>query len=274
MQDVVLGTIKNYGWPEIAPFANSLHRSGFSGDKVMFVENITLAAQEKLTALGWQLKQVAADSTQSYATARHLPVRDFLFENRNGYRFALYVDVRDAVFQSDPSAWLEAHLAPAELVGPSECICIGDQDVNSRWIRETMGEEVEKWLAGYEVLCCGTIIGRIRAVAEVVAEMCVKSNFLSGWGYDQAYFNYLVRIPPLQAVTRVLKMREGFIATCSWFLSEPWKWAPYLVDEVPIFDRGRVLVCAPGTEVPFSILHQYDRDPWWKAAIESKYSGQ
>jgi hypothetical protein len=274
MQDVVIGTIKNYDWPQIAPFANSVHRSGFSGSKVMFVENITSLAHQKLAGLGWQLEAVVADPAQSYATARHLPVRDFLAANWESYRFALYVDVRDAVFQSDPSTWLEAHLAPAELVGPSECVCLGDQDLNSRWIRETMGEEAEKWLSGFEVLCCGTIVGRAGAVAEVVEKMCELSQKISGWGYDQAYFNYLLRIPPLQAVTRVLKMREGFIATCSWFMLEPWKWAPYLIDEAPVFDRERVLVCVPGSGVPFPILHQYDRDLWWKAAIESKYSDQ
>jgi hypothetical protein len=33
-----------------------------------------------------------------------------------------------------------------------------------------------------------------------------------------------------------------------------------------------VLVCVPGSDIPFPILHQYDRDPWWKAAIERKYA--
>jgi hypothetical protein len=272
MQDVVIGTIKNYGWDEIAPFTLSLERSGFTGDKVMFVENITPQAQEKLIQLGWQLKQVVADSTQSYATARHLPVRDFLAENQEEYRFVLYIDVRDAVFQSDPSAWLQSHLAPDELVGPSECILIRDQDVNSRWINETMGEDTERWLGDFDVLCCGTIIGGARTVAKVIASMCAKSMIVSGWGYDQAYFNYLLRISPLKEVTRVLKMREGFIATCSWFMSEPWKWAPHLIDESPVFDRDRVLVCVPGSDAPFPILHQYDRDLWWKTAIERKYA--
>jgi hypothetical protein len=272
LPDVVIGTIMNYGWPEVMTFALSLERSGYSGKKVMFIENISSYAKERLSALGWILKEVIADKSQSYATARHIPVSEFLNENKNNFRYVLYVDVRDAVFQSNPSIWLENNLKTTELVGPSECVLIKDQDVNSRWIKETLGEEIEKFLGEHEVLCCGTIVGGIEPVAYVIEKMCEFSKNISGWGYDQAYFNYLTRISPLKEVTRILKMNEGFIATVSWFLCDAWKWKPFLIDEEPIFDGQNILVRSPGSNEPYPIFHQYDRNYQWKAAVEAKYS--
>lgn len=271
-QDVVVTTVKNYDWPEIMPFAVSLDRSGFIGTKIMFIENVTQKAKDKLNHYGWTLVDVVADPAQSYATARHIPVVEYLLEHGDDYRFVLYIDVRDAVFQSNPSIWLENHLVPDELVGPSECVLIKNQNVNSRWIRETMGEDVEKWLGEYDVCCCGTIVGTTAAVLEAVTQMCEMSKKLSGWGYDQAYFNYLIRISPLKELTRVLKMKEGFIATCSWFLCDPELWKPFLIDDVPVFDHKNVLVYVPGTTTPFPILHQYDRNSFWARAIQEKYS--
>ena len=230
--DVVIGTIKNYGWPEVMPFALSLERCGFIGNKVMFIENISSYCKERLTALGWTLKEVASDSSQSYATARHIPVSDFLNENKDKFRYVLYVDVRDAVFQSNPSIWLENNLKENELVGPSECVLIKDQDVNSRWIKETLGEEIEKSLGNSDVLCCGTIVGGIEPVRYVIQKMCELSKNISGWGYDQAYFNYLTRISPLKEVTRILKMKDSFIATVSWFFCDAWKWKEFLVRDI------------------------------------------
>ena len=271
-QDILLTTVKGFGWPEMSAFIISVERSGFSGDKIMFIEDVPEDARDRLVSKGWQLVNVVADPSQSYATARHIPVRDYLAENKSRYRYALYIDVRDAVFQSDPSFWLELHLTPAKIVGPSECMLIKNQPTNSIWITQTLGEEVLSWLGEYDVFCCGTIFGEAETVAYTVEKMCELSAKISGWGFDQAYFNYLLRIPPLKDVMRPVRMSDGFIVTCSWYLSCPGHWAPWVNDVVPNFDRSRVLVCPPGSDIAYPLLHQYDRDLWWKEAIERKYS--
>ena len=272
MRDLVLATVANYGWAEMMAFVVSLDRSGFSGEKVMFIQNVTTDAQDRLRAKGWTLIDVVADSSQSYATARHIPVRDYLQQHKDEFRFVIYVDARDAVFQSDPTIWLENNLYPAEIIGPSECMLIKNQPTNSEWIRNTLGQEVLDWLGEHDVLCCGTIVGVQKAVSFVIDKMCELSEKVSGWGYDQAYFNYLLRISPLNEVTREVRMSDGFIATCSWYLSCPAHWAPWVNDVWPNFDRDKVMVCAPSTDVAYPILHQYDRDSWWSEAIQRKYS--
>ena len=108
----------------------------------------------------------------------------------------------------------------------------------------------------------------------------------TGWGYDQAYFNYLIRLTPYRDVLRVPKAEEGFITSCGFFL---YPFGLYYTDkartitgngplnhlfieESPVFDKAKGLVLAPGSNRPFPILHQYDRSAEWKSIIHKKYS--
>jgi len=270
VNDVLIGSIKGYGWEEIRPFVVSVDRSGYGGEKVMFTENVTLDATDRLRAYGWQLRPVTADVAQDYGTARHIPVLEFL--RTRSYRYVLYCDVRDLVFQADPVPWLVAHLAPHTLIGASECLRIRDEPTNRHWILTTLGQDALTRLLDEPVLCAGTIVGARHAVIELLAMTCELAMSASGWGYDQAYVNHLLRQPPLAAVTRIPRMREGFIATCSWFLSGPERFTGMYTDEAPVFDIENGRVCAPGTLEPFAILHQYDRDGRWTRRIRERYA--
>ena len=270
MTDAVLGAIKGYGWDTIRTFVGSIERSGFVGERVMFVEDIAPDALERLQALGWTLVPVQADRSQNYGTARHVPVHDWL--GAHDYRYVIYCDVRDSVFQRDPVPWLEKHLAPAQLIGPSECLLIKDQETNYGWIAQGLGRRAADWLCDYEVLCCGTIVGTGRRVFDVLDEMCVLSRNVSSWGLDQAYFNFRLRVQPLLAIMRIPLMLEGFIATLSWFLSGPERFVGKYTDDAPVFDVQDGLVRAPGSLVPFCIVHQYDRGGGWDRIMQEKYA--
>ena len=269
-KDVIITTVKDYDWAHIMSFVVSLDRTGFEGEKVIFVENISQQAQNKLTQYGWTSINAVVDPALAYSSGRYEPILKYLSEHE--FRFVIIVDARDVIFQSNPITWLENNLAPYELIGASECVLIKNQNVNSRWVRESMGEEMEKWLGDYDVCCAGTIIGTQIAVVTLCQKILELAKNVSSWGYEQAYLNYLIRIPPLEDITNILKMKEGFIISCSWFLCDSEIWKPFLTDESPIFDHSNTLIYAPNTKIPFSIVHQYDRNWWWKTAIEQKYS--
>lgn len=269
MPDVLIGSIKGYGWHEIEPFVVSLARTSYQGEKVMFTEAITLEAQGKLTGYGWTQVEVAADRTQDYGTARHIPVLKLLANGE--WRYVVYCDVRDLVFQADPTLWLAEHLAPHALVGASECLRIADEPTNQGWIQRTLGPDVLSHLLEEPILCAGTIVGTRAAVTDLLATICELSRHISGWGYDQAYLNYLLRTTRYASHTTIPAMREGFIATCSWFLSGPERFVGRYTDEAPVFDLEAGVVRAPHTLAPFAILHQYDRGGGWDRIIREKY---
>ncbi len=267
--DVLIGSIKNYSWEHIRTFVVSVDRSRFQGKKVMFTEDIQIDAKWALRGFGWEQVEVISDPNQDYGTARHIPVLDYL--KRNPYRHVIYCDVRDVIFQSDPVEWMENHLAPKELIGASECVLLKDQSTNMGWLQRTMGPLNADALKGEDVLCAGTIVGCGGAVILLLDDICRMSRNISGWGYDQAYLNYLLRDPAYRNITSIPRMGEGFIATCSWFLSWPRIWENLRTDESPDFDLASATVYKPGTKEPFCIVHQYDRDQEWDKAIRSKY---
>ncbi len=271
MTDVVIGSVRGYGWPEMETFIASVELSGFAGDRIMFTEDVAPELLNKLRLLGWTVMPTHTEPGQDYGTARHIPVLEFL--RATEYRYVVYCDVRDVVFQTDPTVWLEHNLedTPWQLACASECLRICDQETNQGWIRSTFGEEILQKLMKENILCAGTIAGTHAAVSKLLSLFCELGREVSGWGFDQAFLNYLVRVPPMREITTVPRMREGFIATCSWFLSGPERFTGLYTDEVPVFDTESCLVRAPITLKPFAIVHQYDRGFGWDRIMRERY---
>ena len=53
MKDIVVGFITGYSFDKIAPWVNSLDRSGFTGTKAMICYNISYDVAEELTKRGY-----------------------------------------------------------------------------------------------------------------------------------------------------------------------------------------------------------------------------
>ena len=57
MKYTIIGCITKYGVEHIRPFVESIEKSGFSGDKLMLVYEITQDTIDYLTKKGWMLIQ-------------------------------------------------------------------------------------------------------------------------------------------------------------------------------------------------------------------------
>ena len=93
---------------------------------------------------------------------------------------------------------------------------------------------------------------------------------------DQAALNFMVRNTPYEQTTKIPAMNEGFAVMCAAFHTPSFN--SYvaasipLTDAEPVFDKENGMVYAPGSmNVPFSIVHQYDRDSSWASIIGGKY---
>ena len=127
MKDAVLGVIKNCSWPYLRNYAVSLAKCGFEGDKLLFVDDITMEARAKLTELGFTLVDYDAPDLKKsgfnswegdplawgrFGRWRFLPVIEWLSPRIAEYRNIVWCDVRDVLFQTDPSIWLEENITP------------------------------------------------------------------------------------------------------------------------------------------------------------------
>jgi hypothetical protein len=285
MSDLIVSAVQNYGWPKLRAYANSLARCGFEGTKLMFVENVAQDCQENLRSLGFDVRPFSTKGLPSarrgqklaFCNARYIPVIEFL--KQNDFRYVIWTDTRDLVFQSNPSDWLDAHGAP--LVAAGECWSIKGlpPSPNDTWVKYVATPEDYAWIREQEALCSGTIAGDTQTVLALMERMLDVSYAVDQvWGIDQGVYNCVVRQSPFKEVLRVPRMAEGFIATCSAFRTDSFASGvatlSLLIDEQPRFDRKNGVVRAPRTDAEFCIFHQYDRDDIWAVLIEAKYVGE
>jgi len=273
MDDLVVAVVQGLDWPALQSYANSLTRTGFTGTKLLLAANITPLARTNLNRLGFKIVDIPQTDRATFITHnRFVSVIQFLQQRVDEFRYVIWADTRDLVFQENPSPWLEQNLSPHRLLGASECWQIKNQPMNDKWIRETAPKDYG-WLRE-EVACCGgTLAGDAAAVYEALLAI-YKIVSASPQANDQAALNYVLRLSPIKHFTRIPAMREGFVATVGAFNTGSFKSysaGPPLTDAAPVFDAATATVLDPETRVPFVIFHQYDRDDRWKLPIERKF---
>lgn len=278
-KDAVIGVIKGYDWSKIRPYVISLERSGFKGDKIMLVENVPQNTRQELANHGFIVStfvtppSVLAEEQRDYLTfGRHRFKYAIDFLAGRTYRNIVFCDVRDVVFQSDPGAWLEKNLGESKLVAAGEGWIVKDEGYNDRWNRKVSPDQYAV-LREMEVLCSGTFAGEAThmiGVFESIYALALDTIGTMPDNADQGMFQRVVRNSPYKEVTRVPKMHEGFVAT--WFPAKSND--PKLIPNYgkPVFNEADGVVYTPDTNVPFSMVHQFDRDPKWSAIMEAKYA--
>lgn len=272
--DVVISVVRNHTWSQLAPYANSLALSGFQGLKLMFVDGVDAHALTQLHRLGFKTIPFVTKEPSRFVTRdRFVPVVEYMREHSGEHRYTVWTDVRDVVFQTNPSTWLASNLAPSKLLGCSECVLVksAPTGMNATWLNNSFANDAEGHASVWEndVLCGGTIAGEADAMRDLLVGIyeltCKNVN-------DQTALQYLMRRSPFKEISRVPKNAEGFCATLSWQCGAgKAKLGHALTDDCVFFDTANVQVLTPDRRTPFSIVHQYDRDSFWNNAIIRKF---
>lgn len=282
--DLIMTAARGYDWPLLRVYANSLVRTGFRGTRLMLVQDITPIARQNLLNLGFILvdfnagaKGSGLDPVSSVIwlgqAGRYVPAAEFLKDK--DFRYVVWADVRDVIFQTNPSLWLEKHLSPYKLLGCTEGLSIGGEYYNDNWLKQasypdTIAYETSR---NNDICCSGTIAGEASAVKELLCDIGTilttspnKPDYAGGMSpmLDQGVWNYL-RYTKYKDITRNPEWSEGFCATINWYIVHRWAHDP-----VPEFKDG--VFYPRGKSYPFCMVHQYDRDPIWKSAVESRYA--
>lgn len=264
--DLIATVASEYHWCHVRNFAVSLSRSGYQGRRIVFAHNCNDDAIRNLKALNFEI--VPFEKQGELTVQRHALFADWLGEHPET-RLAMLLDARDLVVQTDPTKWLDRNvrMKDAALFGASECMSIAAEPTNSKWIRSLYGTGTWLELRMHDVLCAGSLIGEAQAVRELASAIWRECQRLPQWGSDQAALNYLMR-RDFSGMMRIPRNAEGLILTCSWVANSPAnmpRFRPNLTDLEPDFRDG--VLYPKGSQVPFAIVHQYDRDPAMQAAI-------
>lgn len=286
-KNLVIGCIRGYKYEQIKVFIESLLNSGFNGDLVMLVNNVSRETLDMFDSKGvkWKefdfrgsgaqnswsrfwpklkpivqlmpegTKRLVMKSISDLLKARFFHVTDFLRENISVYQNVLIADVRDVFFQGDPFA------QPMQKVqGFEESGVIGQETYcNVPWIKELFGPNALDTFSDKKIICAGTIMGPVPKVIDFLAafeKMFFKADSIITCGSDQGIYNYFIRtqkpdieINPYEN-DRVLTVSNS-------------------IDYSPAIKNNQILA-QNGKVIP--VIHQYDRSKEINSVVEQKFN--
>lgn len=282
MIDLLLSVVGHRNWQDLDVYARSAARCGFQGQKIVSVQDVPDDARAGLHENGFQIYDFGSSypAGQHFQSLRYFVARDILLAaGQDEYRWVVWTDACDVVFQSDPIAALE-HLRPAEIYAAKEGWLIRDQPINDVFIqRLELPQHEYLSLRQQEVLCSGTIVGRAPAMLLLFSRMCSLLERVGAMqGVDQGVFNYLARVEPFKSMIYIPEPEEGFVTTLGIFCA-PSDRSTWTI-EPPLLHRDSGLALTPDGTKPYAILHQYNRaygplneDGAWRGIVERRWRG-
>jgi hypothetical protein len=287
MQDIVVGCITGYTWDKIKVWVNSLDQSGFKGQKIMLCYNIGYDVAEELTKRDYTIiafKRNDEEKRFEYKENFNIMLERFIhlwyflnrIQDKQNYRYVIATDVRDVIFQKNPSEWLEKNLGDKTINVASESIRYKDEPWGKNNLTLSFGPLIYEANQNNLVYNAGTVSGKLDTMLDLFLNLYMScggapQNVPGGGGPDQAALNVLLNTVTYKNTTRFTKSEEGWAAQLGT-TADPSKldsFKPFLDEPSPIMKDG--LVCTSKGE-PFYLVHQYDRVPEWKEIIEKKYA--
>lgn len=283
-RDLIVGTTSGYTLDQLKYWLHSLERTGCAAERVVFVGNGDEALVDGLETQGCRVvrrtsiieaprdgRGLAPFADRDMCVERYFLLWKYLSTVSGGedVRYVVSVDMRDAVFQSDPVAWLAAHLRDKRLVVSSEGLAYADEPWNRASMDETFPGSVAASMRSRLVWNCGTIGGERTAMRDLALNLYLLSRTVAY--ADQASLNVLLSLSPYADITLFDRGDLGWACQAATMVRTargPERSSKFQGTE-PLFDGDTAFTSAGR---PFCIVHQYDRVPHWKVALERKFA--
>jgi hypothetical protein len=251
MKDLIISASTRYTKKELHNYIESINQSGFSGDKIMVVYDITKETVSWLKENGWEVYQSVLQG--HIHMHRLISIYMILKQLDRNYRYVITTDVRDVVFQKNPSEYLEKNLKKNILVSTE----------NVKYKDEPWG--IKNILEGYnqllldrysDELSCnvGVLAGDYKSMMDLLLLNYLVSQSGNTQHYtDQSSFNFIIHNNNVKESIQI----EGL--ETNWALQLGTLNNPNIIGNTNINVDNYV------------ILHQYDRDSNLNNRIDTKY---
>jgi hypothetical protein len=280
MNDLIVGCATNYDWSKLKYWVNSINRSGFEGDKVLILMNCDKDTVKKISNSGFSIIAFNQDSdgNLSYNSNMMVHVERFFHIYQllkdNLYRYVITTDVKDVIFQKNPSEWLEEWLgndsASDDLVFSSESMKYKDEPWGNQNLLETFGPQIYEDFKNHTIFNVGVLAGRGYAMKDLMMNIFASCMHRPIKICDQSTFNFLISQHPYLKTSKYTKSEDGWACQLGT-TADPSKieqFRPFLLEPSPKMVDDKVVT---STGIEYTIVHQYDRVPEWKKVIEAKY---
>lgn len=299
-KDLIVGVVDRYNWDQIRHWANSIKKSGFTGHKAVLVYNMDVTTVKKLTDEGFMIigcNQYDETNGFTHDNSRGSVMVDRFFhlysflnmlEQPMDIDRVIMTDVRDVVFQGDPTKWLNQHFLPETkiLVG-SENMTYANEPWGRNNLKQVFGDFFFDVNKAKEIYCAGVIAGTRMALKDFALNIWLICRGLNphvpgGGGPDQAAMNVLLGTDPYLFSTIFTDPTKGWVVHAGTsrpaieagsggigeeYLKNPNMPLPFVKDITYTINNGEVFA----NDEKLTIVHQWDRVPQWRTIFEEKY---
>jgi hypothetical protein len=283
-KDLILGCITNYTFDKVANWVNSIDRSGFDGHKLVIAYNVGFDIVDELTKRNFTVVTFNRDDANRrfiYRENFNIVVDRFyhswkvLNDIEDQVRYVIATDVRDVVFQTNPTQYINNRFDSAtKIIASSESI----RYKNEIWGNNNMKLSfpfIHEYMSNRVIYNAGVIAGSVEIIKDLflnIYMICANMphTILGGGGPDQAAYNALLTMKNYLELTASMYSRDAWAAQLGT-VADPSKinqYRPYLTDHEPIIQNGEVF---NNEGRKYCIVHQYDRVPNLLSLINAKY---
>jgi hypothetical protein len=174
-KDLIISACANYTPDKIQQYVNSIHESGFTGDKMMICYNLSEETHLYLKSMGWGC---ITSTLQGHPHMKRLIDMWYVLEQNpfnEDYRYVITTDVRDVVFQTNPSDWLDKFFYTGmewnngiEVIVASETLTYNEEPWGKKNIHEGYGDTYWEWIKDKEIGNVGIILGKAEGVKNLL----------------------------------------------------------------------------------------------------------
>ena len=273
MKDLLIGAISKLAVNDVKPWYKSARQSEFKGDIILLAYDEPEAILKEFMADGIFVIQPIHNHlniplvTYELNRQRFFDIWLALTQYESVYRYVISTDVRDVVFQSNPSVWLEDNIGEYDIVAGSECCKYADEPWNKKDMLSNFGPFIYEYLMKDKlVTCCGVQAGTSTAIKNLslLIYLTAKNCYEAG---DQAAINILFNTVVKAKITT---FNDGFVCHCAIpFEPSRANLKKYLTDAEPVWKDG---ILYTNDDKQFVIVHQYNRISELNTIITERYA--
>jgi len=273
-KDLIIGAFRGYTYNQVKPWIDSINECGFTGDKVLIALGTTQETIRKIADAGFTVIDGGNEPPRMmFHMERFVHINRFLNDYYRNYRFVITTDVRDVIFQTNPSDYLEPILIDSvfvDTIASSEAILVKNEPWNRDNIIKCFGQMYYDQICDNEVLNVGTLAGRAGSIKDLTAAIFQMSLNRADWVADQAAYNIMMGWRQYNRTSHIARLKDAW--ACNLHVTnkpdQMSQFGPYLLEPRPTFENGLVV---NENKTPFCVVHQYDRVPELKKFVIEKF---
>lgn len=256
-KDLIISAIANYDVDKIKNYINSINSCGFAGDKIMIVYNVSEETTNYLQSNGWIV--FAGELYGHPHMKRLIDIYVVLRQFNTQYRYVITTDVRDVIFQTNPSQYLENYLKKKIIVS-TENVLYRHEPWGKKNILEGYNELFWERYESEQTCNVGVIAGYHEDMMELLLLNYIVSQAGNTQHFtDQSSFNFVIHNKLVKDNIQI----EGL--ETHWALQIGTLPNSQLIGKYEFDIRNGIIF---NGETPFVIIHQYDRNELTKNFIK------